>query len=82
MLKKIGISVLLAFAMLVSTFNGPAAVSAAAPCTTIAECRELQRTMRDNIVEIIEEEEELSEGITEIQAEISDLRNEVAALAI
>ena len=82
MFKKIGISLLLAFTMLVSTFNvvTVTTVYATAPCTTLAECRELERTARNNIAEILEQEEELNADMAEIQAEISDLRDEIAGL--
>ena len=83
MFKKIGISLLLAFAMLISTFNvGAVTRGYAAPpaCTTIAECREVQRVARDNIAEIIEEEDELRIKIEEVQNEISTLRDEIAVL--
>jgi len=82
MFKKIGTSLLLVFTMLVSIFNigTVTTVYATAPCTTLAECRELQQTTRDNIAELIEEEEEVSEDIEEIQAEISILRDEIADL--
>ena len=82
MFKKIGISLLLAFAMLVSTFNiGVVTTVYANPtCRTIAECRELQRTARNNIAEIMEQEEELRGDIAEVQAEISTLRSEIANL--
>jgi len=53
---------------------------AAAPCTTLEECRELQQETLDNIAEIMEEEEEISEYIAELQAEISDLRDDIAEL--
>ena len=81
MLKKIGISLLLAFTILVSTFNVKTVTAAyAAPCTTLAECRELQQETRDNIAEIIEEEEELGAELEELQDEISDLRDEITGL--
>jgi len=82
MFKKIGISLLLAFAMFVSTFNVRTVTPAyAAPaCTTIAECREIQRVARDNIAELIEEEDELRTDIAEVQAEISILRDRIADL--
>ena len=82
MLKKIGISLLLAFAMLVSTFNVgiETTVYAAPPCTTLPECRELQRETRNNIAEYIEQEEELGDEIAEIQTEISSLRNDISDL--
>ena len=82
MFKKIGISLLLAFTMLVATFNVGTGTTAyaTAPCTTLAECRELQQTTRDNIAELIEEEEEVTDYIAEIQAETSALRDEIAEL--
>ena len=76
MLKKIGISLLLACMMLVSTVHA----NPTPACRTIAECRELQRTARDNIAVIIEQEGELSDDITEVQAEISTLRDEITHL--
>jgi len=79
MFKKVGISLLLAFTMLVSTFNaGIVTVAyATAPCTTLEECRELQQTTRDNIAELLEEEAEMNEYIEELQTEISTLRDEI-----
>ena len=79
MFRKIGISLLIAFTMLVSTFN-VTAIYATAPCATWAECRELQQETRDNIAEIIEEEEELINYTLELQAGISDLRDEIDEL--
>ena len=82
MLKKIGISLLLAFAMLISAFNVGigTTVHATAPCTSLAECRDLQRETRDNIAEYIEQEGELGDEITEVQTEISELRGEISEL--
>ena len=81
MFKKIGISLSLALTMLVSTFNvGLVTTAYAAPCTTLAECRELERTARDNIAEILGQEEELSIEMAEIQIEISNLRDDIAEL--
>ena len=86
MIKKIGICLTLAFTMLVSTFNvrtvttAYATTPSSAPCTTIEECRELQRRTRANISEIIEEEEEVSADIAEIQDEIKSLRDGISSL--
>jgi len=84
MFKKIGISLLLVCVMLISTSNVAAIVTAYAnseeACTTIAECRELQRRARHNIATIIEQEEELGEEIAEVQAEISTLRSDISYL--
>ena len=82
MIKKIGICLILAFTMLVSTFNVRTGTSAyaTAPCTTLEECRELQRRTRDNISEIIEEEEEVSADIAEVQDEIKSLRDGISGL--
>ena len=81
MFKKIGISLLLALTMLVSTFNvGLITTAYAAPCTTLAECRELERTARDNIADILGQEEELSAEMAEIQVEISNLRDDIVEL--
>lgn len=81
MIKKIGISLLLAFTMLVSIFNvGTITTAYARACTTIPECREIQRMTRDNIAGFLEEEEELSEEIAVVQAKITDLRSQVSDL--
>ena len=82
MLKKIGIGLLLAFTMLISTFNVGTRtnVYATPPCTTLSECRELQRETRDNIADYMEQEDELGDEIAQIQAEISDLRNDISEL--
>ena len=81
MFKKIGISGLLIFTVLISMFHvGSITTVYAAPCGSVAECREMQREIRDNIAELIEEEEEVSDYIAEIQAEISDLRDDIAEL--
>ena len=81
MLKKIGASVLLAFTLLISMFYARTITTAyAAPCRSIAECREMQREIRDNIAEIIEEEEELKDEVAEVQEEIETLRDEIAEL--
>jgi len=81
MYKKIGIGMLLACTILVPTFNvGIVTRAYAAPCTTLAECRELERTARDNIAEILEQEEELGADLSEVQAEISDLRDDISGL--
>jgi len=52
----------------------------AAPCTTLAECREMERTARDNIAEILEQEEELEADLTDVQSEISGLRDDISEL--
>jgi len=76
MLKKIGISLLLAFTILVSTvYANPEPA-----CRTIAECLEIQREAHDNIAEMIEQEEELRSEIEEIQDEILRVRDEIAYL--
>ena len=82
MFKKIGMSLLLVFAMLVSMFNfGTVTTVYATPsCTTIQQCRELQRTARNNIADILEQEEELGEDIALVQGEISVLRDEISEL--
>jgi len=89
MFKKMGIGLLLTFTMFVSTFNvgivtatyaTELTTTGAAPCNTLEECRELQRTTRDSIADIIEEEEELSDYIEELQNEITDLRDEIDEL--
>jgi len=84
MFKKIGISLLLAFTILVPTVNGGAVTTVYAnleeACTTIAECREIQRQAHDNIAEMIEQEEALRSEIEEIQEEISRLRDEITDL--
>ena len=86
MIKKIGIRLILAFTILVSTFNvristtAYATTPSSAPCTTIEECRELQRRTRANISEIIEEEEEVSADIAEIQDDIKSLRDGISSL--
>jgi len=87
MFKKIGLS-LLAFTILVSmlkvivvpTAYATPANHSSAPCTSLEECRELQRNTRDNIAEITEEEEKITEYITQLQEGISDLRDEIAEL--
>jgi len=80
MFKKMGLSLLLAFAMLVSTFYiGNISHAQAAPaCRTLAECREREREARNNIAEIIEQEEELGEELEIIRTEITSMRNEIA----
>jgi len=82
MLKKMGISLLLVSVMLVPIVHvGPVTTVYANPtCRTVTECRELQRTARDNIAEIIEQEEELRSDIVEVQAEISSLRSQISGL--
>jgi len=84
MFKKILISLLLTLVMLISTFNVGlglvTTVYASEPCTTLAECRELQQETRDNIAELIEEGEVVSEYIEKLQVEISELRDEIADL--
>ena len=86
MSKKIGLS-FLAFTILVPMLNVGVVQTAyatetvtTAPCTSLEECRELQRDTRDNIAEIIEEEEKISEYISELQEGISDLRDQIADL--
>ena len=81
MFKKIGVSLLLAMTILIPTINGGLVTTAyAAPCTTLAECRELERTARDNIAEILDQEEELSAEMAEIQIEILSLRDDIDEL--
>jgi len=79
MFKKIGMSMLLAFTLLALMYSvgRVTSVYATAPCTTLEECRELQRSTRDSIAEIMEEEEEVSDYIAELHDEISGLRDEI-----
>ena len=81
MFKKVGISLLLALTILVAVINEKQ-VKAAPVCASIAECLEIQREARDNIAEIIGQEEELTEQMTLLQAEISAKRNEISILEI
>jgi len=82
MFKKMGISLLLGVVMFVSIVHvGLVTTVYANPtCRTVAECRDLQRTARDNIAEIMEQEEELRRDIVEVQDEISRLRSEITTL--
>jgi len=80
-MKKIGISMLLAlaFTILISIFN-VGTVTTVYACSTLAECREIRRTTRDTITEILEEEGEVSEDISAIQTQIAELRGEILGL--
>jgi len=80
MFKKIGISLLLAFTILMLKAVTTGYANPEVTCTTIAECRDLQRQAHDNIAEMIEQEEELRSEIEEIQEEIASLREEISDL--
>jgi len=83
MLKKIGISLLLVLAILVSAFDLTAttvATASAAACATTTECREIQRAAQERLSGIIAQEGQRSADLEVLQGDITSLRNDISAL--
>ncbi|MCL2559533.1 MAG: peptidoglycan DD-metalloendopeptidase family protein [Turicibacter sp.] len=79
MFKRIGIALLLAFTMLLALLHleteNPTVVAYASPtCSSVSECADLATEARDSITELVGQENELSDDIARLNAEITDLR--------
>jgi len=80
MLKKVGISLLLAITLLLSSFNFANSNTAFARQTcgnSVAECRERQRDVRANIESLLGEAAEVQDEISILQNDIAILRAEI-----
>lgn len=87
MFKRIGMSLLLVFTMLASTLNfgngfTPVTVYAAPACLTISECIDAASEARDNIEQIVGQENELNEKIADLNGRITTLRGEIENLEL
>jgi len=79
MYKKIGV-VILSIILLSTVFIPSNSTALASSCTSITDCRNRQRTVRDNIATIIAEEEELSMEIADIRNDIANYRAQIAVV--
>ena len=87
MMKKVGMSVLLLAAVLVSTLHldgvwATQETEPGAPCLTITECADIAIEARDNISDMLGQEAELSEEIAILNGQVTALRNEIDTLEL
>jgi len=81
MQKHVRICAVLFFAFFTVVFINSATLDVSAnTCRSISECRELQRATRDNIADLVDQENELGIDLAQLQEEISQLRVELSAL--
>lgn len=78
MFKKIGISLLVAFALVFTGFGVQTNTQVEAACRTLAECRDRERETRANIADIVVEQGELNDNLAVLQAEIAAGQAEIA----